>query len=136
MKAIRRDFGEGPARLGAVRAPALLKNVPAVPTACLFLVVAADRVRPRDAPRLSRGGPCAQRGAVHVHRSIRIWATCLARRHDPYVLHGASFEHARRVYLSPQTAPADIHAAIPQDIEVPASAQPTVHVGRLRYLTR
>ncbi len=93
-------FGEGPTRLGAVRADTFLKNVRSVPPADLFLVVPTDRVRPRDAPRLGRSVPRAQRGAIHVHRPIGIGTTLIAPRHYPNVLHGTSFEHTRGVDLS------------------------------------
>src|SRR4029450_6401500 len=116
VKRVRWDVGEGPPRPGAVRTRAFLKNVPTVPAADLFLVVPTDGVRPRDAPRLSRGVPRAQRGAVHVHRPIRIETTFIISRHDPYVLHGASFEHASRVDLSTQPARGDMHAAVAQDV--------------------
>src|SRR5262245_7052652 len=136
MKAIRGDCREGPARPGAVRTRAFLKNVPTVPPADLFLVVPSNRIRPRDAPRLSCGIPCAQRRAVHVHRPVGIGSTFIATRHDPDVLHGASFEHAGRMDLSPQAALRDTYSAIPQDVQIPASAQPAVYVGRLRNLGR
>src|SRR5262249_53765130 len=64
VKRIGRDFGERPARLRAVAARSVLHDVAAVPVADLFLAVAADRIRPRDAPRLNRRIPRAQRRAV------------------------------------------------------------------------
>src|SRR4030095_11192604 len=111
VKRVRCDVGEGPARPGPGQTRAFLKNVPTVPAADLFLVVPTDGVRPRDAPRLSRGVPRAQRGAVHVHRRVRIETTFIISRHDPYVLHGASFEHASRGDLSTHPSRGGPHRA-------------------------
>src|SRR5262245_58305758 len=74
-------------------------------------------------------GPTIAIGTVHV--------TSASRETPPResTLIDSIFEDARRMYLTPQTAAADIHAAIPQKIQVPASAQPTVHIGGFRYLT-
>ena len=77
-----------------------------------------------------------QRGAVHVHASIGVTAAVLGARHDPDVLDGAAFEDAARMNLALQSARRDVDAAIPQDFEVPAAAQPSVNVSRFRDLRR
>ena len=91
-------------------------------------------IRPGDAPRLNRRVPGAQRGAVHVQRLIDIGAAILVARHDPHVLDGASLEDASGVDLSLQSARGDVDSAIVKDVEVPASTQPAVDVGRFGNL--
>jgi hypothetical protein len=71
------NFGEGPSRLGTVRVRAFLKDVAAVPTPHLFLAVPAHRVRPRDMPRLSRGGPT---NATSCHTCSSPLARCSPNR--------------------------------------------------------
>jgi ketopantoate hydroxymethyltransferase len=54
--------------------------------------------------------------------------TLIGSRHDPHVLHGASFEHAGCMDLSLEALPGDVHTAIATDVQIPTSAEPAVHV--------
>jgi hypothetical protein len=83
-------------RVLVLRADTFLKNVRSVPPADLFLVVPTDRVRPRDAPRLGRSVPRAQRchtcPSSDRNRNDAYRSAALSKRPARHVLRA----HARR----------------------------------------
>jgi hypothetical protein len=50
-------------------------------------------------------------------------------RHDPHVLDGAPLEHARRVNFPLEAARGNVNPAIVEDLKIPTSTGPAVHVG-------
>src|SRR6185436_16717630 len=122
MERMRRDGREGPSRLGAIGAGALLQDVVAVPPSDLLFAVSTDRIGPGDAPGADRRIPRTQRGAVHVHARVGIGAAMLPARHDPHVLNGPALEHPSGVNFAFESLAADVNAPIPRHLEVPAAA--------------
>src|SRR5262245_3364530 len=98
--------------------------------------MAADRIRPGDAPRANHGIPRPERCPVHVHAGIRVGTAIFAPRHDPYVLYCAAFERARGVNLTSDLPIANVDAAIAHNLEIPTSAKPSVQVIRLGNIGR
>src|SRR5262245_25960270 len=95
--------------------------------------MAADRVGPGDPPGLNRRVPGPERRAVHVHPRLCM-ITRSTRGHDPYILDGASFQHAPRVDFACKALRRDVDCEVAKDDELPTSAQPAVDVRRRRNL--
>src|SRR5262245_20312685 len=95
-----RDFGEAPARGGAVRTCAGLHDIAALPAPDLDFVVIACGIAPSDAPRADGGIPHPQRGAVHVELLVEAWMAVGPARHDPDILHGTALQDPTRVHFT------------------------------------
>jgi hypothetical protein len=108
---------------GSVRSSADLHDVLADSAPNLSFMMITRRIRPGDLPRLSGRVPHPQRRPVYVHLLVGQRGSVTDRRHDPDVLHCATFERPAEVDVSLQAAFGHVNAPIDPGVEFPAAHQ-------------
>src|SRR5262245_2768843 len=129
MERVQCDLGEPPADWRPIGMGTHLNDVLSAGTADQFVAAAVQWIDPRNPPGLNRGVPHAERCAVHVERPVRVRGTIRTPRHNPNILHRASFEYPFKVNLTCDVVGGHVHYIMP-DIQIPASDQPSVDIRR------